>query len=321
MANSGIINALLQTWPARMAQDAWSAAKLPGDVVQGKAQVPSAMGVPGSVPYESPQGQETLKRTTDLAGALMGGSYAAAPAVQGGAGMGIRAYHGSPHDFDRFDLSKIGTGEGAQAYGHGLYFAEKESVAKSYRDSLAKVVGDPQLSPAARDLIIDQGGLDQAIAKAKTLTGRLSSLGPELENYQAYMIGKAPGGRMYEVNINAKPEQFLDWDKKVRDMPNELQANLSKLGWNVQGPDQGLVGSQIINRGIDAGGATAASRTMNEAGIPGIKYLDQGSRSAGEGSRNYVVFDDRLIDILRKYGILAPTAGGMAAALSQGQEQ
>src|SRR5262245_55132228 len=31
----------------------------------------------------------------------------------------IRAYHGSPHDFERFDASKIGTGEGAQSYGHG----------------------------------------------------------------------------------------------------------------------------------------------------------------------------------------------------------
>ena len=47
----------------------------------------------------------------------------------------ITAYHGSPHDFDRFDLSKIGTGEGAQAYGHGLYFAENEGVAKGYRDN------------------------------------------------------------------------------------------------------------------------------------------------------------------------------------------
>ena len=47
-----------------------------------------------------------------------------------GGGLGIKAYHGSPHDFDRFDLSKIGTGEGAQAYGHGLYFAENEGVAE-----------------------------------------------------------------------------------------------------------------------------------------------------------------------------------------------
>ncbi|MFK5282901.1 hypothetical protein ACI3PL_25375, partial [Lacticaseibacillus paracasei] len=33
-------------------------------------------------------------------------------------------WHGSPHKFDKFDASKIGAGEGAQSYGHGLYFAE-----------------------------------------------------------------------------------------------------------------------------------------------------------------------------------------------------
>ena len=32
---------------------------------------------------------------------------------------GIRAYHGSPHDFDEFSMDAIGTGEGAQAYGRG----------------------------------------------------------------------------------------------------------------------------------------------------------------------------------------------------------
>ena len=41
---------------------------------------------------------------------------------------GIKAYHSSPHDFDKFDLAKIGTGEGAQVYGHGLYFAESPAV-------------------------------------------------------------------------------------------------------------------------------------------------------------------------------------------------
>jgi hypothetical protein len=49
----------------------------------------------------------------------------------------FRAFHGSPHTFDQFDLSKIGTGEGAQAYGHGLYFAQNENIARSYRDDLS----------------------------------------------------------------------------------------------------------------------------------------------------------------------------------------
>jgi hypothetical protein len=48
----------------------------------------------------------------------------------------MTAWHGSPHKFDKFDISKIGTGEGAQAYGAGLYFTDKESVAEYYRNSL-----------------------------------------------------------------------------------------------------------------------------------------------------------------------------------------
>jgi hypothetical protein len=43
-----------------------------------------------------------------------------------------------------------------------------------------------------------------------------------------------------------------------------------------------------------------ASIALREAGIPGIRYLDAGSRGAGEGSRNYVVFDDKLIDIVSR---------------------
>lgn len=49
----------------------------------------------------------------------------------------LRAYHGTPHKVDRFSSDKIGTGEGAQVYGHGLYFAESEGVARWYRDRLS----------------------------------------------------------------------------------------------------------------------------------------------------------------------------------------
>jgi hypothetical protein len=48
----------------------------------------------------------------------------------------IRAFHGSPHDFDKFSLEKIGTGEGAQAYGYGLYFTDKKDIAEFYRNQL-----------------------------------------------------------------------------------------------------------------------------------------------------------------------------------------
>lgn len=58
---------------------------------------------------------------------------------------------------------------------------------------------------------------------------------------------------------------------------------------------------------------------MRDAGIPGIKYLDQGSRAAGNGSRNYVVFDDKLIDILKKYGLFGSLGMGAASMMSGGE--
>lgn len=47
------------------------------------------------------------------------------------------AYHGGPHDFDKFTLDHIGKGEGAQAYGWGLYFADKKGIAEYYRQGLS----------------------------------------------------------------------------------------------------------------------------------------------------------------------------------------
>ena len=38
--------------------------------------------------------------------------------------------HGTPHDFTKFQLEKIGTGEGAQAFGYGLYFTDGSKIAE-----------------------------------------------------------------------------------------------------------------------------------------------------------------------------------------------
>jgi hypothetical protein len=63
----------------------------------------------------------------------------------------------------------------------------------------------------------------------------------------------------------------------------------------------------------------AVSQALREAGIPGIRYLDQGSRGAGEGSHNYVVFDANTMNIIRRYGLAGLMAGGGAAATQQQQ--
>jgi hypothetical protein len=92
----------------------------------------------------------------------------------------IRAFHGSPHSFDRFSLDKIGTGEGAQAYGHGLYFAESEDVARAYRDQLSRhsiaapdgrvvpnrTLGDDEAALEALDDIASASGVPELSSRA-----------------------------------------------------------------------------------------------------------------------------------------------------------
>ena len=130
----------------------------------------------------------------------------------------IRAYHGSPHDFDAFSLDKIGTGEGAQAYGHGLYFAENEGVAKSYRDALAgsNVDGKP-FNPSnplhqAAALIDEHGNRAAAIDEAERRIA--ADPGDDMHPRTLAMLLHRPeippinpaSGKMYEVQINADPE-------------------------------------------------------------------------------------------------------------------
>ena len=56
------------------------------------------------------------------------------------------AWHGSPHDFDEFDLGAIGTGEGNQVHGWGLYFAKDKKVSKLYKEVLSKEQGSNKSS-------------------------------------------------------------------------------------------------------------------------------------------------------------------------------
>lgn len=270
----------------------------------------------------------------------------------------LKAYHGSPYDFERFDASKIGTGEGAQAYGHGHYFAEAQPVAESYRkihvgmDADGNLIYPPNMdrskiyqpSQAIQKQIDDiQGLMDAAQHRGdrpewERLAATRRTLWKELDD------STAKYGRMYEVAIKADPESFLDWDKPIEQQPPQLmnlvREGLKKQGYlrqNDNGPRQlsaalkawkmehgGMTDTAISALLSGRGGLLgetpeAMSATLKQAGITGIKYLDQGSRAAGEGSRNYVVFpgNEHLIDILKKYGIAA-TAG---AGLMKGERQ
>ena len=248
---------------------------------------------------------------------------------------GIRAFHGSPHSFDKFSLDKIGTGEGAQAYGHGLYFADNESVALSYRDALKlngysssgetdvlKAAGLTDSDLRQLDPFLATGGDPETIVRDFTnWTGKKPT--PELKRAITQISEQRPKGSMYEVNIRANPDDFLDWDKPLSEQP----AILDRLGYTKAKypedivPDTSWTGSKFWAETQGAPNQrtdflksgfgpfkTKDGTHEKSAGIPGIKYLDAGSRGAGDGSRNYVVFDEKLIDIVRKYGIAGASA-------------
>jgi hypothetical protein len=224
----------------------------------------------------------------------------------------IRAYHGSPYDFDRFDASKIGSGEGAQAYGHGLYFAGEESVARSYRDKLSsdrdvliggvpsaeylntlRSRGKASTSPewmavsALREYAPEAVGVDDLFDSAigywpEDTAVFLTALG-DLRR-KGVNLGPQPG-RMYEVEI-ARPEQaLLDWDATLDEQQHLLPAAERALG-RIQDPlarhdAMGIIEEPAGNKGRDLYGilkayAPESSRVGENARFASRALMEEG---------------------------------------------
>jgi hypothetical protein len=240
--------------------------------------------------------------------ALGGVSAGGKEAVLGSGG--IKAYHSSPHDFDKFDLARIGTGEGAQAYGHGLYFAENPAVSgqggQYWNQFLRRFEGTPEGNAAKR---LRDAGFDrekaaadyEAFLRSKAVQPRPSSAAEASARrlYEAAMAkgnaelellrsGQPVGPRTYEVSINADPKRMLDWDKPLAQQGMDLtsageMAFPAARGLRQFQPKVGELSGGDFYRALvqRAGNKPAASQLMQEAGIPGIRYLDEGSRAAG----------------------------------------
>jgi hypothetical protein len=312
------------------------------DYLAAQQEAAQAQGLwTGGQPWEGghPTGKGLLDAGQQAIGAIVMGTGAPdAP--------GIQAFHGSPHDFDAFDMAKIGTGEGNQAYGHGLYFAGNEDVARGYRDSLSGALSPSDAAAyayaynTASDLKRQLGDLQDlatyhSIQRGMPLDADWGELGveyhpdveaifrPRMDALQTQIDAATATardilakprdpGNMYAVNINADPDAFLHWDKPLSEQTQTVKDALATIPWaDPYLKSDTLTGAQIAPRTAEG------AQQLRDAGIPGIKYLDAGSRSAGEGTHNYVVFDDKTIDILRKYGIAAMLGGGAAATASQ----
>ncbi len=225
------------------------------------------------------------------------------------------AYHGSPYRFERFDLSKIGTGEGAQAYGHGIYFAENIDVAKSYsprdealEDALQKLYDKAE----AREDYVKMEVIEEAMLNKtpQEIIDRFNDDDFSKEHKKAakevaaFIKKNSKGSQVYNVNIPDEDiNRMLDWGMPLSEQDQSIMEAIRPLIKQLKKsfPDfdeskatgAGFYQSYAEHRG---GNQETASRAMSEQGIVGIKYLDEQSRGVGEGTRNFVVFDQALLD-------------------------
>ena len=204
---------------------------------------------------------------------------------------GAIVWQGSPHKFEKLDPSKIGTGEGAQSYGNGMYVAEQKAVGQEY----------------------------------------------------AKRLSKDGTGYLYKIDIpDEHIAKMLDWDKPLSQQPQAIQDAVKPLlkdvfdvrgykgGWGSLEPDADAIrdvftktghplgtysakdvdalnfsGSAIVKAlgNMDSESA-ATAQLLRKQGLTGIRYLDGGSRGAGAGSSNFVVFpgNEDLLRILERNG-------------------
>jgi hypothetical protein len=265
----------------------------------------------------SPPAQDAAGSATEFAGGLLNPGGAAKAAAVKGPALAALLFHGSPHKFDKFDMSKIGTGEGAQAYGHGLYFAESPDVAKSY---IAANASGSRPSALFDGTPISQiknksGALDWldsygTIANTRAaLKGRKDDVVAELDAMVKSGRLKEPGS-LYKVDVPDEAiGKMLDWDKPLSQQPENVKKALEALPpvrymlggmrgkkWSEVG--EHFTGRDLVEQLAASGKQSDASQMLRSLGIPGIRYLDGGSRPGGKGTSNFVLFDDKLPKIV-----------------------
>lgn len=216
------------------------------------------------------------------------------------------AYHGSPHVFEKFDLQKIGSGEGAQSYGWGLYFAGRKEIAEHYRDILSSQTRRVPSGLLRELATLDNLGFDtaaqaiDAILKHDDWETRWDVEGNKTLKslIDEYKASKDIRGRLYKVDI-PEDDAYFDWDKPLKEQTDVMKkagvSFLDVMEYSSEVTPRGHTLYDYLTKKL--GGPEEASRFLASKGFAGIKYLDAASRARGEGISNYVVFDDKLVKI------------------------
>lgn len=190
------------------------------------------------------------------------------------------AYHGSPHDFDEFNASKIGTGEGNHSFGYGFYLTDSKDVASPYKNLLDKS-GREIPTPNGRVYTVDVP--DDAVAKMVNLDLPLSQQPEALQQIAKTLDVSKMNGRL--------KRQIQAWRGEQIDVAP---------GSVIPEPTAGELLDAVTDYGKNPQANMAFSERLKEAGVPGLVYRDRSQTGRASNARNFVVFDDKLVKVLKK---------------------
>lgn len=223
------------------------------------------------------------------------------------------AYHGSPYRFDKFSMEAIGTGEGNQAFGHGLYFSSDRDVAEWYRKGLSRqntsMVKDGKVVEGLALLkeyfkpgreVPGYSGMDRVVSFNTDVNGdwsvtverdgvrRVHRTVPSRDSFTKVLGAEGftqDEGQLYEVNLDVEKDHMLDWDKPLSQQSEYVREKLSRLVTVDEVSDGEAIYGQVANS------PERSSALLRELGVIGIKY------TASSGKENYVIFDDSMVQI------------------------
>lgn len=262
------------------------------------------------------------------------------------------AWHGSPYDFDEFDLSAIGTGEGNQAHGWGLYFAKNREVAQAYKDvlgidSVEIISGDTKYrlnddiewyDNKTKSIIDAENPLSMALTtlseegeSTKAIKNLTDFINSKKDNKSDYVVAQV---KRAEQAIQILKDNHFDthqWNTMFEvDIPeNEYLLNEQK---NIEKQ------SPIVKKAISQISNELNSSALNNSNLSGKEFYRllskklggdklasqklsnfgvKGITYKGEQDGNcFVVFDDKAIKVIEKYN---QSVNGMTEIMSDGE--
>ena len=207
------------------------------------------------------------------------------PAQKSGAiidGDDLILNHGTPYDFDKFQLEKIGTGEGVQAFGYGLYFTDGSKIAESYAKKLSE----------------DKTGIVYTVRIKNGRTANWAEWRLPIEQEQE--------AKIYNSLTESEKKEYTNFIDNAfeKGSDKDYTGSFDDLGLDSDNfpKYEGITGKQSAIGNIyqdlkDAIGQEKATDVFKRAGFDGIKY--RAKKGSGDNF-NYVVFNPESIEITNK---------------------